>query len=204
LPPHAKPILGHMPLITRPLITRRGAAASCLNRAYAQFRRDQSEKLMKHQDIGNPAPCCATALRQASRRLTQLYDEALAPSGLRSTQLAILSALPQGGKEGPTLSDLARALVLDRSALGHNLRPLERDGLIRIEAGRDDRRQRRVYLTPQGRRACKTAGKLWSVAQQRFLSVFGAERASLLRDALIEIAHDDRLASVTDAEADPR
>jgi DNA-binding MarR family transcriptional regulator len=151
---------------------------------------------MEYKDLGETPPCCATAMRKASRRLTQLYDEALAPSGLRSTQLSILFELSRAGKDGPTLSDLARSLVLDRSALGHNLRPLERDGLIRIEAGRDDRRQRRVVLTAQGARAFKSAGKLWRLAQDRFVSVYGTEKAALLRDALTEIAHDERLASV--------
>ena len=153
---------------------------------------------MVYQDIAETTPCCATAMRKASRRLTQLYDEALAPSGLRSTQLSILLELSRAGKDTPTLSDLAGSLVLDRSALGHNLRPLERDGLIRIEAGRDDRRQRRVILTAQGARAFKSAGKLWRLAQERFLSVYGAEKADLLRAALSEIAHDERLGSLND------
>jgi DNA-binding MarR family transcriptional regulator len=153
---------------------------------------------MENSEFADATPCCATAMRKASRRLTQLYDEALAPSGLRSTQLSILLELFRAGKDAPTLSELARALVLDRSALGHNLRPLERDGLIRIEAGREDRRQRRVVLTPEGKRVFKLAGKLWRRAQDRFLSVYGAEKAALLKLALTEIAHEERLGSLSD------
>ena len=137
--------------------------------------------------------CCATAMRKASRRLTQLYDEALAPTGLRSTQLSILAEIAQAGRTAPTLSELAQALVLDRSALGHNLRPLERDGLIRMEPGREDRRQRLVVLTPQGKRVLTAAGKLWRQAQAHFFSVYGEEKADLLRSALAEIAYDERL-----------
>ncbi len=144
--------------------------------------------------------CCATALRKASRRLTQLYDEALAPTGLRSTQLSILAEISQAGRQAPTLSELAQSLVLDRSALGHNLRPLERDGLIRMEPGQEDRRQRLVVLTPQGKRALSTAGKLWHQAQAQFFAVYGKEKADLLRTALAEIAHDERLGSLRKEE----
>jgi DNA-binding MarR family transcriptional regulator len=144
--------------------------------------------------------CCATALRKASRRLTQLYDEALAPTGLRSTQLSILAEIAQAGRDPPTLSGLAQALVLDRSALGHNLRPLERDGLIRLEAGSKDRRQRLVVLTPQGKRALASAAKRWRLAQARFFDVYGKENADLLRATLTHIAHDERLGRLTDEQ----
>ena len=53
--------------------------------------------------------CCATALRKASRRLTQLYDNALMPSGLRSTQYAILAELGRRADEPPTVQELASA-----------------------------------------------------------------------------------------------
>src|SRR3981081_1650477 len=76
------------------------------------------------------SPCFATAMRKASRRLSQLYDEVLEPSGLRTTQFAILSELERRAKAPPTMRELADAMVMDRSALGHNLRPLERDGVI--------------------------------------------------------------------------
>jgi DNA-binding MarR family transcriptional regulator len=142
--------------------------------------------------------CCATALRKASRRLTQLYDEALAPTGLRSTQLSILAEIARAGRDAPTLSGLAQALVLDRSALGHNLRPLERDGLISLQAGSTDRRQRLVVLTPKGRRALAAAAKRWRLAQARVFAVYGKENADLLRTTLARIAHNERLGRLTD------
>ena len=77
--------------------------------------------------------CYGTALRKASRRVTALYDETLAPSGLRSTQFAILAEIVDRDEGPPTLNQLADDLVLDRSGLGHSLRPLEREGLIRLE-----------------------------------------------------------------------
>lgn len=141
------------------------------------------------------SPCCATALRKASRRLTQLYDDALEPSGLRSTQVAILFELNARSATPPTLAELARALVIDRSALGHNLRPLERDGLVALLEG-EDRRQRRVVLTSQGKARYRDALPLWQAAQERFLAVFGEPEAASLRTTLLGIAHDDRLATL--------
>ena len=91
--------------------------------------------------------CYGTALRKASRRVTALYDETLAPSGLRSTQFAILAEIVDRDEGPPTLNQLADDLVLDRSGLGHSLRPLEREGLIRLEKSSSDRRSTLVALT---------------------------------------------------------
>jgi DNA-binding MarR family transcriptional regulator len=88
-------------------------------------------------------------MRKASRRLTQLYDDALEPSGLRSTQFAILAELDRRSPEPPTMRVLADALVMDRSALGHNLRPPERDKLVALDQGSEDRRRRHVVMTPR-------------------------------------------------------
>jgi DNA-binding MarR family transcriptional regulator len=81
-----------------------------------------------------PGECFAGAARKASRRLTQFYDDALEPCGLRSTQYTILAELARFASP-PTLAELARALVSDRSAVGHNLRPLIRDGYVALETG---------------------------------------------------------------------
>jgi DNA-binding MarR family transcriptional regulator len=149
-----------------------------------------------------PAPaesqCCATAMRKESRRLTQLYDDALAPCGLRSTQFAILAELNRRSKQPPTMRELADALVMDRSALGHNVRPLERDSLIALRESEADRRRRLVTTTPQGMAKFKEGQRLWQTAQDRFLGVFGASAAATLRTTLLGIAHDERLATLHD------
>jgi DNA-binding MarR family transcriptional regulator len=87
---------------------------------------------------------------------------------------------------------------LDRSALGHNLRPLERDGLVEILEGERDRRRRNVALTSQGTAKFQEAKKLWQVAQARFLDVFGRPDGLRLRATLLRIANDDRLAALKD------
>jgi DNA-binding MarR family transcriptional regulator len=149
-------------------------------------------------EVDDESPCSATAMRKATRRMTQLYDDALAPAGLRSTQYAILEELHRQADSPPTMGELAETLVLDRSALGHNLRPLERDGLIALVAGDNDRRQRRVVLTTSGHTKFVQGRGAWKLAQDRFNDVFGESAAAKLRATLLRIARDERLATLTD------
>jgi DNA-binding MarR family transcriptional regulator len=137
-------------------------------------------------------------MRKASRRLTQLYDDALEPSGLRSTQFAILAELDRRSSEPPTIRVLADALVMDRSALGHNLRPLERDKLIALDESSEDRRRRHVVMTPRGKAKFREAKRLWQSAQDCFADVFGRAQAAELRATLLAIAYDERLATLRD------
>src|SRR5215472_3395337 len=95
---------------------------------------------------GMESRCHCTALRKASRRISQLYDVALAPSGLKTTQRAILAQI--GRSQPTTVGALAEALVMDAGALAHTLKPLERDELVSIDVDREDRRNRVVSLTP--------------------------------------------------------
>jgi DNA-binding MarR family transcriptional regulator len=153
--------------------------------------------MLKDPKYTNDVGCNATAMRKASRRLTQLYDDALAESGLRSTQLAILIELNTWSGHPPTLAELADALVIERSALGHTLRPLEREGWLVLQPG-EDRRQRHVVITPKGKAKCKECVRLWSAAQHRFEDVYGRSEAAALRHALLCIAYDPRLATLKD------
>jgi DNA-binding MarR family transcriptional regulator len=140
--------------------------------------------------------CNAAAMRKASRRVTQLYDDALAPSGLRSTQYAILSELGRHENTPPSMRELADALVMDRSALGHNLRPLERDGLIALATSESDRRRQHVVMTTLGKAKYREARVFWLKAQDHFHRVFGKANAAELRATLFSIAYEERLASV--------
>src|SRR5271170_7584973 len=74
--------------------------------------------------------CNCLALRQATRHVTQFYDQCLAPAGLRTTQFSILARLRRLGPV--TISALAADLVMDRTTLGRNLQPLEREGLVAV------------------------------------------------------------------------
>ncbi|RUV08560.1 MarR family winged helix-turn-helix transcriptional regulator, partial [Mesorhizobium sp. M5C.F.Ca.IN.020.32.2.1] len=88
----------------------------------------------------------------------------------------------------PAMGDIAAALVMDLSALGHTLKPLIRDGYLETFTDPDDRRIKRVRLTPQGLIKLDEAMKLWRVAQQRFEDIVGKEQAARLRAALDDIA----------------
>ncbi len=143
-------------------------------------------------------PCFGTAIRKASRRMAQLYDTALAPSGLRSTQLTLLAEIDMRSKAPPSMAELAHALVIDRSALGHNLRPLERDGLVALQESRTDLRRRHVVLTAKGKAKLREAMQRWQQAQDRFGAVFGEVAAAKLRQTMLSIAYDDRLTALED------
>ncbi|MCP1841672.1 DNA-binding MarR family transcriptional regulator [Bradyrhizobium sp. USDA 4524] len=133
-----------------------------------------------------PSRCNLTALRKATRRVSQLYDQVLAASGLRGTQRAILVYVRRSG--APTMGELAAALVLDRTALNHNLKPLERDGLLTITVDKNDRRSRLVRLTKRGEAMLEDSQAAWLKAQERFESAFGARQAADLRQTLELIA----------------
>ena len=136
-----------------------------------------------------PEVCSCSALRQAARRVTRLYDDALAPTGLGVNQYSILARL---GRAGPSpIQDLARLLVMDRSTLGHLLRPLEKRGLVRLRASEQDGRSRVAALTPAGRAAVANGRPLWESAQRRFARAFGAESAVDLRTVLKTVAIAD-------------
>ncbi|RUT98503.1 MarR family transcriptional regulator, partial [Mesorhizobium sp. M7A.T.Ca.TU.009.01.3.2] len=88
----------------------------------------------------------------------------------------------------PAMGAIATSLIMDLSALGHTLKPLIRDGYVETFADPDDRRVKRVRLTPQGLAKLEAAMKLWQIAQQRFEDVVGRDKAEKLRAALDDIA----------------
>jgi DNA-binding MarR family transcriptional regulator len=133
--------------------------------------------------------CSCTALRKATRRVSQLYDSVLEPCGLRTTQRAILNHIFRAGT--PPLGQLATALVMDRGALTHNLKPLERDGLLEIKADPQDRRNRLVAMTAKGRKKLAQSEALWVAAQRRFEAAFGVANAKSLSDFLGGITSEE-------------
>jgi DNA-binding MarR family transcriptional regulator len=127
------------------------------------------------------AECACGNLRKAARAVTQVYDEVLRPTGLRVTQFGILGATK--AMEPVTLTRLADATVTDRTTLTRNLKLLEKRGLIRVQMG-NDRREREVTLTAQGREALASGLPLWQKAQTRVIQGLGEEQWNALRDGL--------------------
>jgi DNA-binding MarR family transcriptional regulator len=132
--------------------------------------------------------CNCLSLRQATRRVTQLYDQALAPLDLRATQFSLLSQVERLGPVA--LNALAEVMVMDRATLGHNVRPLIARGLLRLDVGKD-RRSREVSITPDGQDRLVRGQNLWRYAQQAFEDEIGAETAATLRNVLRRVATAD-------------
>jgi DNA-binding MarR family transcriptional regulator len=133
----------------------------------------------------NPAACNCLALRQATRHVTQFYDECLTPSGVRATQYSLLARLDRRGPM--TINALAAELVMDRTTLGRNIRPLQRDGLVAIGPEKADRRKKELRLTPLGSARFAAAQKEWTKAQENFERAFGTRRAKALRVLLEDV-----------------
>ena len=148
------------------------------------------------RQVATPPPtrCNCTALREAARYVTQLYDQHLAAAGLRSTQFSILARLKELGPT--TINALAHALVMDRTTLGRNILPLQRRRLIVVKRGENDARRKELHLTPAGRARLEASFDGWAKAQAEFEGTLGKERASQLRDLL-------RVVVGTDVGAEP-
>lgn len=135
-------------------------------------------------------------MRGATRALSLAYDNALRPSGLRMTQYSILTRVTALGR--PLLSELAEMMTMDRTTLGRNLRPLERDGLVKLDVGHD-RRERLVSVTAAGIEMLELARPLWKAMHQRLETKFGTEEAQQLRAALRLITRAGRELALEDS-----
>jgi DNA-binding MarR family transcriptional regulator len=124
--------------------------------------------------------CACFNLRKAARAITQVYDAALEPSGVRVTQLSVLVALAL--TDAAPLSRLADKLGMDRTTLTRNLRPLQRRGWVRIQRGASDRRERSLSLTRSGRAVLEQAMPLWENVQNKVLQRLGPRWPTLLGD----------------------
>jgi DNA-binding MarR family transcriptional regulator len=158
---------------------------------------DANKKLNPYAAPMPRGACTCGSLRKASRRISQFYDAALAPVGIKSTQFSILAEVERGSLEGTlTMCELATAMVMDRSTLGHNLRPLERDDLLSLRLTLADRRKRHVMLTKKGKSTLQRARRLWRTAEERFERIFGKQHAAELRAVLLSIAANNELNSL--------
>ena len=118
--------------------------------------------------------CPGLRLRQASRVISKIYDDALRPSGLQVSQLPVLVALALFGEAGASMNALAEAIAVDRTTLTRNLRPLEKLGFLRVARSPDDARARVVLLTRSGERALEAAYPLWETALKRVRASLGS------------------------------
>jgi len=117
--------------------------------------------------------CVCTTLRMTTRSIARLYDDALAPAGLRTTEYSILARLHI---DGPApVGQLAHRLLMDRTTLAREVRPLVEAGLVQAAAG-SDRRRRVLSITRAGTSRLRRARPLWEAAQDRIHERFGGGR----------------------------
>lgn len=126
--------------------------------------------------------CYATALRKASRLVSQFYDAALSGSGIKTTQRAILATLERSG--AMPVGALARVMVMDAGGLAHTLKPLIRDELVLVSTDTGDKRCRLVAVTAKGIDRLRASDQGFADAQMQFEYAFGGDEAANLRDAL--------------------
>ena len=132
--------------------------------------------------LDDPRNCVCFNLRKATRAVTQVYDDALRPTGLRATQHSLLTVLDLAGTV--SITDLAELAVMDRTTLARNLDLLEQEGLVRIRSGKDDARVREVTLTPAAKKKLAAALPYWEKAQARMTEKLGKGRSEQLLSEL--------------------
>lgn len=124
-------------------------------------------------DIADPVNCTCFGLRKAARAVTQMYDQALKPTGLRATQISLLMAAKLAGPRG--VAELAELMVMDRTTLTRNLKPLLDQGLLE-HVPSPDRRRRPIAITSAGQRVLTQALPHWREAQARMAEGLGHTR----------------------------
>lgn len=129
------------------------------------------------------AGCTCAKLRRLTRRITGIYDRALAPAGLRVTQYSLLASLRKARGE-VTVSSLAESQDMDRTSLTRMLKPLADAGWLALRASPDDARVRLVSITPEGDRHWLEARVHWRRAQDEVRATMGAEAHGALHALL--------------------
>jgi DNA-binding MarR family transcriptional regulator len=124
-----------------------------------------------------PLPCICASFRRTSRALTQLYEEALRPTGLRATQFTVLQTLSLAGEV--TQGQLGEILAMDSTTLTRTLTIMERHGWIAKRRG-EDRREWRMRLSKAGETQLKQALPHWEKAQTQLRRQLGEELSNNL------------------------
>lgn len=128
--------------------------------------------------------CLATRVRQLSRIITRVYDDAMRPLGITASQYTLLAQL--AARDGITAVEIGHELDIEKSTLSRNLKRLLALGLIIMDppAGR---RGRGLHLTPKGQGVLRDAFPVWQSAQNHATNVMGSESRATL-DGLLKQA----------------
>ncbi|MFC3227501.1 MarR family winged helix-turn-helix transcriptional regulator [Marinibaculum pumilum] len=116
--------------------------------------------------------CLCLHAQRAARALARHFDDALRPCGLTNGQFSLLMSLNR--PEPPGMTDVAGLLAMDRTTLTAALKPLQRRGLVRVEADPRDRRGRRLALTDDGLALLARALPIWQDSHRRIDALLAA------------------------------
>lgn len=140
---------------------------------------------IKENDYSQLLDCTCNLVRSSARKITQHYESSLREAGIKPTQFTILAVL--ANNEPLQMSQLADALLLERTGLTRNLNVLERNGWVSIQTGKEDSRQRVISLTEEGRDKLHDAMPYWQNAQAKIEKQIGSEKLTKLRTTLNQI-----------------
>lgn len=121
-------------------------------------------------------------LREAARKVSSIYDEALSPLGINVAQFSLLSRI--GRLQPVSMSDLARSVQLDRSTIGRNVRVIERMGLVVTRRSETDQREATISLSTAGTELLQQAGPVWDECQKAMEARLGPVKITALKDIL--------------------
>ena len=130
--------------------------------------------------------CLCLHVQRAARALARRFDEVLRPLGLTHGQFSLLMSLNR--PEAPTISSVAALLAMDRTTLTANLKPLERRSLVKVSVDKEDRRSRRLAITPAGRALLSKAYPVWKQTHADIEKGLTASSPDALRGALRTLA----------------
>jgi DNA-binding MarR family transcriptional regulator len=129
--------------------------------------------------------CLCLQVQRTARALARRFDDAFRPVGLTQGQFSLLTSLNRAAP--PTIGDVAELLALDRTTLTANLKPLERRKLVKVTVDAEDRRSRRLILTPAGRAVLAAAAPIWKRAHAQAERLLTRASPDLVRKSLREL-----------------
>lgn len=130
------------------------------------------------------SPCACLNLRRAAKAITTYYDDYLQAAGITVPQMVLLRHVNY--YTSVTMTDLAKAMRIDRTTLNRNLKPLVAQGLLEIDRG-EDSRTREIHLLEDGKHKLQEALLLWEQAQQDIRDYLGQEDAEKLTELVAKI-----------------
>jgi DNA-binding MarR family transcriptional regulator len=141
--------------------------------------------MKKERNFGSMENCVCSNLRAVTRAVTQFFDGEVRQHGIRPTQTPILGALQ--AKDGWGMAELSDWLGMERTTLLRNLRPLQRDGLVRAKGGGRGGRVE-LEITEKGRAALAKLLPAWRSAQDKVVGILGKQRWSAIISDLEDVA----------------